>query len=227
MRIFYVLFVTSEPLRQCLEAIRFLSDPLVKERAHITVRGPYQKKISVNGINKRLLGNRVVLDRVGNYFSFGQKAVFLGCTSPKLRQVWYKPDFPFDPHITIYDGDSLEFAKDLHSVVSQYRYHIEFKADQLELLISWRGQRGLRGCFTFDAARISHIVNERIEPEKIQAKSHLYRLRLIDRICSHLSNFPSVNEPAVTYQYSLMSPKLNRESSRRDTINERSFGRKL
>ncbi len=186
-RIFYVVYVEPSPLRDCLEAIRVLSNPRVKDLAHITVRGPYRKPVSIDSVNRKLVGNRAVLDRAGNYFKDGQNTVFFGCTSPKLREVWRKPDYSFDPHVTIYDGDSLSFAKELYQTLSKYSYRIEFSADMLEPLRSIRGQTSFVPHLVLNNDTLSRLANIQLEPRLGSKIPTHERLNAIDRICAQLS----------------------------------------
>ena len=174
-------------LRDCLEAIRLICNPSEKLPAHITVRGPYRGKINVSGINNRLAGHRVTIDRVGNFFDSGQNTVFFRCRSPILKEIWKKPDFPFNPHITIYDGTSPEFAGDLYSVVDQYNYNVDFEVEKLFPLSSRRGQASFGLYSDFNSELVSEIANEPVEPAMVQDMPHEWRLPIIGKICEYLS----------------------------------------
>ena len=52
--------------------------------------------------------------------------IFLKCYSPKLKTIWDKPSFPIDkfgynPHITLYDGPTSQFSKDLLKLLQNYK----------------------------------------------------------------------------------------------------------
>src|SRR2546430_8610144 len=131
MPLFYVLHIQDQTLSGCLEAIRFLSNPFEKQRAHITVRGPYRKRIHVQNLNRQISGDTISINRVGNFFDYGQNTVFFECSSPNLKNIWKKPDFPFNPHLTIYDSGSRPFAERLFKILSKHRFNLSFKAEAL------------------------------------------------------------------------------------------------
>lgn len=190
MRIFYVLYVRNGILKDCLEAIRFLCNPLEKYAAHITVRGPYQKQMKkdeLQEINDKLFGNHIIIDRGDNFFNLGQNTVFFRCTSSKLKEVWKKRDYPYNPHITIYDGHSVEFSRKLYSVVSKYSYNIDLQADELIPLFSDKGQESFYLGLIFNNELISKIAEEDLKSLNVMEMSEEHRLSIIKRICKHLS----------------------------------------
>jgi len=126
MSVFYVLHVKEKSLSDCLDAIRFLCDPAEKQKAHITVRGPYQRKIDIRSVNDKVAGRIVSIDGVDNFFAYNQNTVFFHCSAPVLTTVWKKPDFPFNPHLTIYDGRSTEFAHRLYDILKAHTYRLRF-----------------------------------------------------------------------------------------------------
>src|SRR6266404_4798519 len=119
MKVFYVLYVRDAPLGDCLEAIRLFADPSAKMSAHLTVRGPYKKKLPLLSLRSRINGERICVEDVGNFFREGQNTVFFSCFSPHLQTIWKKTDFGYNPHITIYDGSSRSFGRKLYSVMNR------------------------------------------------------------------------------------------------------------
>jgi 2'-5' RNA ligase len=187
MAVFYVLHVRERDLSDCLDAIRFLSDPAEKQRAHITLRGPYQKKIDVKAINERIAGRIVSIDGVGNFFSSNQNTVFFQCSAPVFRAVWHKEDFPFNPHLTIYDGRSSEFAHRLYELVSPYRYSLRFRAEQLDAIQSRRGQSSFTLAISFNSELVRRIVGEKITAAQVPKLTSERRLELIQQLCKYLA----------------------------------------
>jgi hypothetical protein len=190
MKIFYVLHIREQMLADCIDAIRFICNPAEKQRAHLTVRGPYKRRIDVKAISKRITGDTVSIDSVGNFFTFGQNTVFFNCSAPELKNVWNKPHFPFNPHITMYDGDSREFALRLYSTVSRYDYSLKFKANELEPIASRKGQASMALALAFNTRIVRQLAGERIETRAVAGLSEEHRLRLVGQICEHLAMAP-------------------------------------
>jgi hypothetical protein len=207
MPVFYVLHVQEKPLGDCIDAIRFLCNPSEKQRAHITVRGPYQKKIDIEGINRRLVGGIVSIDGVGNFFDSQQNTVFFRCSAPKLKAVWRKPDFPFSPHITIYDGGSAEFAHRLYDLLNRYDYSLRFRADELEAIESTKGQKSLQLALAFNSSFVRKIVGERITADVVPILPEQQRLGFVAQLCKHLSASPKARAGGPSLQSALQFPK--------------------
>ncbi len=187
MKVFYVLHIKEKALADCVDAIRFICNPLEKQRAHLTVRGPYQKKIDVSGISRKIEGDTVLINSVGNFFDSGQATVFFRCSAPELRNVWNKPNYPFNPHITIYDSESKEFARRLFAVMSKYHYYLKFQANELEAIESRKGQDSFSLAFAFNSKLVSRVIGERLTADRVSTLSQERRLQLVDRLCEHLS----------------------------------------
>lgn len=96
---------------------------------HITVRGPYHRMIplaQVEQYRQILMSHPVLLDGIGQFQSGEQHVVYIKVKHPKLRQVWWKPDFPvrdfgFNPHVTIYEGPDAARAARIQSFLKRER----------------------------------------------------------------------------------------------------------
>ena len=88
---------------------------------HLTVRGPYKKPISPDGLERyREAMKFAVLEiaGLGHFANPDGEVVYLSVESPHLRELWWKPDFPigeygFNPHISLYRGADRELAERL------------------------------------------------------------------------------------------------------------------
>jgi hypothetical protein len=187
MRVFYVLYIHDPELSDCLEAVRLLANPAERSPAHITVRGPYQRKLSLDHLSERISGKSILVYKVGNFFQSGQNTVFFACLSPDLPSIWKKNDFGFNPHITIYDGDSASFARKLYSVMQRYNYSFRFTAGRLEPLVSLRKQNGFRLQLAFNQPLVSKILGERLTPKDVPKLSTTVRFKYIDKISAYIS----------------------------------------
>ena len=200
MRIFYVIYLRDGIAVDCIEAIRLLADPSQRKAAHITVRGPFPTKIRLNSANKKLSGNRIVLDGVSHFISDKQNTVYFTCMGTKLRSVWNKPDYPFHPHVTIYDGSSKSFALQLHEILSKYKYFLGFHADRITQLISKNGHKNSYEPLRFDEGKVSKVVGETLESSMVDCLSEERRLVLIDRLCSFLNDHSLRTEERFLWQ---------------------------
>jgi hypothetical protein len=203
MGIFYVLHIREKVLADCVDAIRFICNPAEKQRAHLTVRGPYEKRIDISTISRKIVGDTVSIDSVGNFFGSGQNTVFFHCSAPELRNVWSKPHYPFNPHITLYDGDSPGFAHKLYSVVSKYHYSLRFQAAELEPIEATKGQNSLALALAFNSKLVKQIIGEQIRPSLVSGFSEERRLHLVERFCQHLSALPPAGQKGYQHRLAL------------------------
>jgi len=146
MRIFYAAYLLDEPYSTLINMVRLLCQPLEKHLAHVTIRGPYENALpaeDVEEMNRHVRGSMVrVLG--GTYFEAKPSTVYLACAAPPLALVWHKPDYDYHPHITLYDGDSIEIAKALRQLLIRHRLEFEFPIEELYPLTSTPGQQDLR-----------------------------------------------------------------------------------
>ncbi len=110
MRTFNVLYVSDNVIRTCLNTILIVCDPSEKTPVHITVGGPNRPRPRPKRYGDSIRRLPVSVLGVGNFFGPNQNTVFLRCGSEYMKKIWDKPDFEFNPHITLYDGDSRDFA---------------------------------------------------------------------------------------------------------------------
>ncbi len=190
MRVFYVIYIGDSEVARCVDAIRLLCDPQEKDRAHITVRGPYNRMLAnVERFNKRIRGSIVRVHEVGYFFEPGQNTVLFKCEAPKLREIWYKPAYNngFSPHITLYDGKSREFAENLLSIVAKYRYDLSFSIEGLSALRTQKGQQRMNLRMAFDPLLVKQLSGVAVRPHEIETMSEDGRLKIVESICSYLS----------------------------------------
>ena len=192
-RTFYVLYVPDGLIANCIDAIRILANPVEKHRAHITVRGPYKRAISsLDAINRDIEGSEIGIHGSGNFFGSGQNTVFLACKSPRLESVWDKRDYGFNPHITLYDGSSREFARKLWDIVSSRTYETSFIAGPLKALVSslrHQGGMGLRA--DLDLRLLNEVADFRIDARTVSNLGEEARLMAIGKLCDYLSKIDS------------------------------------
>jgi hypothetical protein len=196
-RVFYVVYIEDGPVASSIDAIRLLSNPLEKRRAHITVRGPYTRRLTTSTIermNQRLRGKSVRVTGASSFFGERQNTVFLSCSAPWLRDLWEKPQYPaFNPHITVYDGDSRLFAEGLLEILSRHELSLELPVSELTPLRSpARGQSSLDLLWSYDGGLVQRIIGEAVDPVSIRHFDERRRLEVIDRIVERLGSTPPV-----------------------------------
>ncbi len=187
MATFYIFEIKGSPESDYIEAIRFLANPGEKHRAHVTIRGPYKQRIDIAPINKRFVDGALVVGDPGNFFDHDQNTVFFRCESADLVRIWKKRDFPFNPHLTLYDGPSHDFAVRLFEVVSRYAYTLRFCADQLVPLVSYKGQANMDLRLSFNSELVSAVLKRRLKADDVAALPETSRLSMIARLCQRLS----------------------------------------
>ena len=186
MNIYYVVYIRGEVVADCLNAIRCLIKPETKHPVHITVRGPYSHEINIELFNKKTWGIPLILDSVGRFTNPGQHVVFLACNAPRLESIWWKPDYSFVPHLTLYNGTSQKQADEIFSVANQYTYRLYFKARKLEPLIIGGKQSSPRPV-NFNENNISIIAQERVSHESMATLSHQQKLNAMSALLQCLS----------------------------------------
>ncbi len=138
---FYVLYPQDKIINNILNAIKVFSDDSQRTGAHITVRGPYSKKLAqskVDTCSQDITDTSLHFSKVGNFFDYGQNTVFFKCDdNENLRKIWSKKGYEdFEPHVTLYDGTDEKFAKRLFDKLQQNFQPFEFKVDKLSYLES-------------------------------------------------------------------------------------------
>ena len=133
---FLFLEITQPEIRALLWRIQWIlvgKEP--RKPVHLTLRGPYEREIGKDTIDKyrdALRDDVLQIGDVGRFDNPGEQVVFLRVASPNLRSVWWKPTYPirdhgFTPHISLYRGGDALFANQ----VADFLDH-----EQLQLLCS-------------------------------------------------------------------------------------------
>ena len=191
MRLFYVLYISDPIIQLCIDAARVICNPTEKEFSHITVRGPYKQRYKLRHQNRIIKGAKIHISDVGNFFNSKQNTVFLKCSSPKLKKVWKKGDYAYNPHLTIYDGESKEFAIELFDILKNYRINLYFIAEKLEYLESWKGHSNtqLIGKIDSYSMKICKLLDIKLNYEIVNNLTDSGRLKFVSKIFKFLSNY--------------------------------------
>lgn len=190
---FYVIYPYSESIRVLVNAIRVIAEENQRTQVHITIRGPYSKRLS-KAIEKKystiINGEEFVVSGVSNFFESNQNTVFFECEeNSNLRKVWKKTSYKgFNPHITIYDGKDFDFAQKLFEVLKHEFKPFSFKVNE----ISWLEPKNKEKLELFhlknivDFERLSDMLGEELELSTIKNLSAEKRLELISILTKKL-----------------------------------------
>lgn len=190
---FYVAYPANEQLRGLINSLKILADDKQRTEAHITVRGPYKKRLSQSDVEKfsRIVsGENLSILGVDNFFAFNQNTVFFKVDeNEKLRKVWKKITYnDFKPHITIYDGDNIEYAIKLFNVLRENFSPFQYRIEKL----SWLKPKSidelkffhLKSIFKYEI--IERIINKSFSIETINNISNSERLEMIQDVADYL-----------------------------------------
>ena len=141
MAFFYGVHIQEPELASALSLIRFLGEPDFFRPTHITIRGPYTRKIdeTIEDIEKKFGAKKrfVELVGIGTFFEGNQNTVFLTCVIPDVEEIWKKPDYQgVKPHLTLYDGKSRHFAYKLKAALEKFSWHIKAEVSNLRRIES-------------------------------------------------------------------------------------------
>lgn len=103
-----------------------------RHNVHITIRGPYSRAIPESQLARYhnvLRSDPIVLEGFGSFRVGARHVVYLKVQHPKLRKVWWKPDFPiktfgFNPHITIFEGNDAARAHAVLEFLQNERFSV-------------------------------------------------------------------------------------------------------
>ena len=138
MRYFLFMTIEDEILANFLNLAIFALNPDEKWEAHVTLAGPFSS--TRNLPKKRAYVKKISVLGTGNFFSSGQNTVFLKIGASELAEVWNKPDYPYNPHLTLYDGPNAKLAHHLYQSLSNMRIFLKFFVSRLVVATSIKGQ---------------------------------------------------------------------------------------
>ena len=141
IRYFVFLYPEDSVVRELLDLAIFLLNPLEKWRAHVTLAGPFASRRSLPRSTE--FRRKVSLIGVGQFRSEHQNTIFLSVGAKDLEDFWNKPDYPFTPHLTIYDGPNSSVADALFEVLKEARMYFKFFVHEVQIVKTVRGQGGM------------------------------------------------------------------------------------
>lgn len=197
-----VLNIDNQVITPALDLIRKLSNPRSSSRPHITIR--YIDKLSDSNLDLYENARPTYIDLMAPG-SFGtlhldgdnsRKTVFIKCSSDELEMLAHKPHYPDSVfHITLYDGKSAHYARELLKTLNKYSWNI--RADLsgsnglTEVLLKRKTKNSTQTTFDYpedSKALFYSITGTTLSAESIEGLSEEERIDIVDKICLHIKN---------------------------------------
>lgn len=188
-RWFTFIEIENQKVQSLLNAVLFIADPSEKTAAHLTLGGPYTNQPELIDVRRALVGTEISVVGVRNFFNHGQNTVYLDCGSPLIEEFWDKKDYGFNPHITIYDGASREFAEKLYKRLKSQKPFFKFFIGDVFAQSSVKGQQTFDLRLEFNIEELGGLIGSDYSLSKLQREEEWRRLMLIDRIFNQLIGF--------------------------------------
>ena len=189
-RVFYVVQPRSQEVLRHLNALRLLCDPAENKTAHITVRGPYSEalpKSQQEALSMKVAGATLEIGPPRTFFNADQNTVYLKCDCEVLSSVWDKPDYDYQPHLTIYDGEDRGHAERILRVL---RHSFNVICDESTGLIEYPPAGGRNHSMLQDALSgdlLSRTLRIPLNPSQVESTPLQRRYSLMARLCQRLS----------------------------------------
>ena len=117
--------------------------------------------------------------------------MLLKVEAPVIQDLWYKPNYPgYNPHLTIYDGDSRTFAEAIRDVLEPCDPAFSFLAMGLEPLVSGNGRPAL--CYFYDPEDLVTFLGRPISRTEIDSADESTRLAWIAALAEQLTPLASI-----------------------------------
>ena len=97
-----------------------------------------------------------------------------------------KRDYEFNPHVTIYDGASREFAVTLLERLQEEPMRFEFRVTELHQLESCRGQCSMLLRQSFDERLVEDVLGEQVRISEVDTLAPERRVSLVRFLASKL-----------------------------------------
>jgi len=183
-----VIYFDPPSVQGCLDTIVYLANPDEKNSAHLTIRGPSDDKPDIETINQQLSGTELSVLGAASFFEGNQNTVFLRCDSLLLPTVWHKPNYAYNPHITLYDGPSRSFAERLVAILNQHRIFGLLRVGRVGAIRLMRGQKSFDLRLGVPKERI-HLLTGMMPEQAAEPNLPVWkRLHGIERAATHLGS---------------------------------------
>lgn len=212
----YVFYLRDNVVGPCLDLIRSICNPESSSRPHITVRYPIDK-LKDNDFTLYLNANirEIEIIEPGTFSTKDttispNHTVFLSCKSDILQGLSYKPDYPYSIfHITLYEGPSLKFAKQLLKILQCFPWGFivqlpeHTKLTQIEIGKTQKNNSKSKTYSKKLKSLFRTITSEILSLSLLTSLSNAQRLEFTKAICYYLQNatmhFPKVALLSTSY----------------------------
>jgi hypothetical protein len=131
--------------------------PEEKWPAHVTVAGPVTDKRRIAGdLDFR---SRISTLGVGKFVNNKKITIYIRVDAVNLRHIWHKPDFPYNPHITIYDGDDVSIANSIYNGLRDLKFYSSFLVDRAHWISTEPGQSDMNLRANIDPVLLANFGN--------------------------------------------------------------------
>lgn len=139
-RYFFFIYPKDPRLTKHIDMCVYLLNPLEKWPAHITVAGPFERKTE-SRLNIAF-DTTVFAMGMSNFFNQNQTTVFINVGLKDIKRIWKKPDYlgKMIPHMSIYNGDDIDYAKAVYMRLAPMRPFFSFEIDGMYRIASEKGQ---------------------------------------------------------------------------------------
>lgn len=189
-------------IEKCLTLIRFISNPESKSLPHITLRVFRQSNTRLEDVMNTKISYLNIIEP--GTFNIDENlppyVVYIRCGSKDFEGIEHKPDFPRSrPHITLYEGDNLDYAKDLYSLLRKKNWHFKLKFDEPRVLTEKKvGSKTTSKNFTQNIELFfNQIIGESINEFFSNREDTNYKLYLIEKILCNLDKYLAKNTSEV------------------------------
>jgi len=204
MKWFVVIYPHDDELRAYLDALIFLANPMEKDAAHITIQGPKSSAKNVSSISQQIRGKKVAVMGVGRFFEGQQNTVYLRMDGEIIRKFWDKPNLPYRPHLTIYDGPSRPFAEKIYEILSRTRPWFQMVCGDCQTVNSISGQKSLKLLLNLDKNRLASVMGMPFDVDTIKSMPEYRRIMFMERICPQLNTVARNRKTVATKKFSQM-----------------------
>ncbi len=185
-KVFYTVYLPQGRERTLLDAIRLFARPSTRHPAHITLRGPYEDYHDPRDWSAKARGQTAFVGGVGIFKNAGKTAVFLQVDAPALKALKHTPEYPDSPpHLTLYDGDSPDFAASLMAMMEARNPQFEFTATEVEPMVQGNGEYPLRALYELND--LKDFMIEPPTPTEVDEADPATRLKGIEELAGHFS----------------------------------------
>lgn len=211
MPYFYGVYLQNTKLSTGLDLIRFLSEPDSIRFSHVTLRGPYEAKLSriwLLKINERGKYDwRISLAKPSKFFVGSQSTVVIRAHLGNLQGLVHKPAFPEGvPHLTVYDGSDRRFADAVFRMLELYDWNQAAEVTPLRLILKkqkvdetferfWTAFYDLFQKIVGDPAKIRYMKEVSADRRLNYIHEVLVYLRASEQITAGVKPFLQQNDP--------------------------------